>query len=89
MPQISDAAADLLDSSDLISFIKAIPDGRFRPGVRYPQWFLLLVVVLGILSGNRSSRDMEAFAKQQRETLNQALCLDFKRWPPYAPVPVQ
>ncbi len=36
--------------ADLISFLKAIPDGRYRRGVRYPQWFLLLVAVLGILS---------------------------------------
>jgi hypothetical protein len=65
----------------LISFLKAIPDGRYRRGVRYPQWFLLLVAVLGILSGCRSSRDPEAFARRHREALNQALGLDFKRWP--------
>jgi hypothetical protein len=41
----------------------------------------LLVAVLGILSGCRSSRDLEAFAGRHRETLNQALGLDFKRWP--------
>jgi hypothetical protein len=41
----------------------------------------LLVAVLGILSGCRSSRDLEAFARRHRETLNQALGLDFKRWP--------
>jgi type VI protein secretion system component VasF len=34
--------------ADLISFLKAIPDGRYRRGVRYPQWFLLLVAVLGL-----------------------------------------
>jgi len=42
---------------------------------------LLLVAVLGILSGCRSSRDLEAFARRHREALNQALDLDFKRWP--------
>ena len=67
--------------ADLISFLKAIPDGRYRRGVRYPQWFLLLVAVLGILSGCRSSRDLEVFAKRHREVLNQALGLEFKRWP--------
>jgi hypothetical protein len=54
-------------------------------GVRYPQWFLLLVAVLGILSGCRSSRDLERFARRHREdlnqALNQALGLNFKRWP--------
>ena len=37
--------------------------------------------MLGILSGCRSSRDLEAFARRHREALNQALDLDFKRWP--------
>ena len=48
--------------------------------MRYPQWFLLLVAVRGILSGCRSPRDLEAFAKRYREALNQALGLEFKRW---------
>ena len=81
MPQNCSGAVDQLAPADLISFLKAIPDGRFRLGVRYPQWFLLLVAVLGILSGCRSSRDLEAFAKRHRKALNQALGLDFKRWP--------
>jgi len=75
------AAVDQPAPDDLISFLKAIPDGRYRRGVRYPQWFLLLVAVLGILSGCRSSRDLEAFARRHREALNQALGLQFKRWP--------
>ena len=40
-----------------------------------------MVAVLGILSGCRSSRDLEAFASRHREALNEALGLDFKRWP--------
>jgi hypothetical protein len=75
MSGIDSTATDRAIPADLISFLKAIPDGRYRRGVRYPQWFLLLVAVLGILSGCRSSRDLEAFAKQHREALN------FKRWP--------
>lgn len=49
--------------------------------MRYPQWFLLLVAVLGILSVCRSSRDLEAFAKRHQEAFNQVLGLNFKRWP--------
>lgn len=81
MAETRSAAGDPAVSEDLISFLKAIPDGRYRRGVRYPQWFLLLVAVLGILSGCRSSRDLERFARRHREALNQALDLDFKRWP--------
>jgi hypothetical protein len=39
------------------------------------------VAVLGILSDCRSFRDHEAFAERHREVLNQALGLNFKRWP--------
>ena len=70
MPEIQDTANDESAPSDLISFFKAIPDGRFRRGVRYPQWFLLLVAELGILSGCRSSRDLERFARRHREAFN-------------------
>ena len=81
MPETCSTAVDQPAPDDLISFLKAIPDGRYRRGVRYPQWLLLLVAVLGILSGCRSSRDLEAFARRHREALNQALGLNFKRWP--------
>lgn len=81
MPETAAPAIDFSADADLISFLKAIPDGRYRRGVRYPQWYLLLVTVLGILSDCRSSRDLEAFAKRHREALNQALGLNFKRWP--------
>ncbi len=51
------------------------------PGVRDPQGCLLLVSVLGILSGCRSSRDLGAFAKRHRKALNDALGLNFTGWP--------
>jgi hypothetical protein len=44
LPEPSPANA----SADLISYLQAIPEGRMRRGVRFPQWFLLLVAVLGI-----------------------------------------
>ena len=81
MAETRSAAVDQAVPHDLISFLKTIPDCRYRRGVRYPQWFLLLVAVLGILRGCRSSRDLEAFARWHREQLNQALGLNFKRWP--------
>ena len=52
-----------------------------RRGVRFPQWWMLLVAILTILSGQGSLLDMERFAKRQasakqwrhRKTLNQLL----------------
>jgi len=70
MAETRSLAVDQPTAADLISFLKAIPDGSYRRGVRYPQWFLLMVTVLGILSGCRSSRDLEAFARRHREALS-------------------
>jgi len=77
MPETAYPAVDFSANADLISFLKAIPEGRYRRGVSYPRWYLLLVTVLGILSDCRSSGDLEAFAKRHREALNQALGLSF------------
>jgi hypothetical protein len=44
-----------------------------RRGVRFPQWWLLLVAILAILSNQGSLVGMERFAKRHRKTLNQLL----------------
>ena len=60
-------------ASDLISFLKALPDCRMRRGVRFPQWWMLLVAILAILSGQGSLLGMERFAKRHRKTFNELL----------------
>ncbi|MCP9832594.1 transposase family protein [Synechococcus sp. HJ21-Hayes] len=65
-PPIQSPAA----ATDLISFLKALPDCRMRRGVRFPQWWMLLVA---ILSGQGSLLGMERFAKRHRKTLNALL----------------
>jgi len=74
---------------DLISFLKAIPDSRMRRGIRIPAWYLLLVAVLGILSGCESLRDLErysfgkgfAFAWRHHAVLGEQLGLALRRPP--------
>ena len=72
-------------SADLIAFLQALPEGRKRRGVRYPQWLLLLMAILGILSGCRSARDLERFAKRHHHAFGAALDLERipidPRWP--------
>ena len=68
-------------ASDLISFLKALPDCRMRRGVRFPQWWVLLVAILSILSGQGSLVGMERFAKRHRQTLNELLDTDFGKSP--------
>jgi hypothetical protein len=60
-------------ATDLISFLKALPDCRMRRGIRFPQWWMLLVAILSILSGQGSLLGMERFAKRHRKTLNELL----------------
>jgi hypothetical protein len=35
-------------ATDLISFLMALPDCRMRRGIRYLQWWMLLVAILSI-----------------------------------------
>ena len=42
-----------------------------RRGVRFPAWYLLLVAVLGILSGCQSLRDLERFAIRHHSVLTE------------------
>jgi hypothetical protein len=35
-------------SSDLISFLKALPVCWMRRGIRFPQWWMLIVGILAI-----------------------------------------
>jgi len=44
-----------------------------RRGIRYPQWWMLLVAILAILSNQGSLMGMERFAKRHRKTLNELL----------------
>ena len=77
MPESHSAATDL----DLISYLKAIPDARMRRGVRIPAWYLLLVAVLGIMSGCQSLRDLERFAIRHHSVLSEALGIELRRPP--------
>jgi len=48
-----------------------------RRGIRFPKWWMLLVAILSILSGQGSLVGMERFAKRHRQTLNEVLGADF------------
>jgi hypothetical protein len=74
-------AATPAAASDLISFLKALPDCRMRRGIRFPQWWMLLVAILSILSGQGSLVGMERFAKRHRQTLNELLGTEFGKSP--------
>ncbi len=78
----SRSLADSAVSADLIAFLQALPEGRKRRGVRYPQWLLLLMALLEILSGCRSSMDLEIFGKKRHhQAFGTALGLELPKAP--------
>jgi hypothetical protein len=52
-----------------------------RRGVRFPAWYLLLVAVLGILSGCQSLQDLERFTIRHHAVLTEALGVELRRLP--------
>jgi hypothetical protein len=64
---------------DLISYLKAIPEVSMRWGVRIPAWYLLLVAVLGIMSGCLSLRDLERFSIRHHSVLSESLDIELRR----------
>jgi cytochrome c oxidase assembly factor CtaG len=68
-------------TADLIAFLQALPERRKRRGVRYPQWLLLFMAIQGILSGCRSVRDLERFAKRHHQTFEASLDLELPKSP--------
>ncbi len=68
-------------NTDLIAFLQALPEGRKHREVRYPQWLLLLMAILGVLSGCHSARDLERFDKQHHQAFSAALDVDMPKAP--------
>ena len=52
-----------------------------RRGIRIPAWYLLLVAVLGILSGCKSLRDLERFVIRHHAVLTESLGIELRRPP--------
>jgi hypothetical protein len=52
-----------------------------RRGVRIPAWYLLLVAVLGILSGCESLRNLERFARRHHAVHGKSLGIELRRPP--------
>ncbi len=66
-------------SADLVAFLQTLQENRKRGGVRYLQLLLLLMAILDILSGCRSARDLERFAKRHQEAFSVELDVEMPR----------
>jgi hypothetical protein len=65
----------------LISYLQQIPDFRTQP--RYPLWVILLLVIMGMMSGCQGYRALESFVKRHQRSLIEMLGLLYQRLPSF------
>jgi DDE_Tnp_1-associated len=66
----------------LIAHLKQIPDFRTQP--RYPLWVILLLVIMGTMSGCQGYRALEDFVARHQRGLLELLELPYKRLPSFS-----
>jgi DDE_Tnp_1-associated len=74
-----------LDKS-LIDYLKQIPDQRVPNGRRHPLWLILLIMILGIMSGYWGYRGLGRFVERHRRQLIEILDIPQARVPSYSTI---
>lgn len=74
----------MLDS--LIQSLKKVKDFRHERGRRHPLWFILLIIILGIMQGYSSYRAFGDFAKYNGKQLVQSFHILPQRVPSYSTI---
>lgn len=67
--------------TNLIDILKTIEDFRSPRGVRYPLWLILLLAILGALSGAKGYQSLEDFCIRHYSALCECLGVSTKRLP--------
>lgn len=67
--------------SQFIQLLQSIRDYRSRRGQRYPLWVMLLVTILGVMSGAQGYAALEDFGIRHYQTLCHFLGLALTRMP--------
>lgn len=70
----------------LIEALQTIPDPRRGAGRRYPLWVLLLLIILGTMSGYRGYRGLARFMARHQEHLALRLGLPRAALPSYSTI---
>lgn len=67
--------------ANLIQSLQSMRDFRAAQGRRYPLWLILLLIIMGTMSGCRSYNALEDFGVRHYETLCEKLGLTVNRLP--------
>jgi len=70
----------------LISYLKQVKDWRDRSGQRYPLWWVLFIVILGLMMGYLSYRDLAAFGKNKHYHLTRLVKSQSLKPPSYSTI---
>ncbi|QYO63865.1 ISAs1 family transposase [Leptolyngbya sp. 7M] len=70
----------------LIEALQTIPDHRRGAGRRYPLWVLLLLIILGTMSGYRGYRGLARFMQRHQGHLAEQLGLPRAELPSYSTI---
>lgn len=74
-----------LDKS-LIDYLKDVPDERHTNGRRHPLWLILLIIIMGIMSGYWGYRSLGTFIERHRRQLIKILKIPQARVPSYSTI---
>ena len=72
--------------NNLIEELKKIPDFRTNEGRRHPLWFVLLIVIMGTMSGYFGYRALGDFVTKHRSALITTLKIPKNRVPSYSTI---
>ena len=70
----------------LVQFLKKVNDFRRERGQRHPLWFILLIVILGLMTGHLGYRALGYFAKQHRKKLTESFGFPQEQVPSYSTI---
>lgn len=70
----------------LIDYLKQIPDPRHRNGRRHPLWLILLIIIMGIISGYYGYRGLGTFVERHRRVLIQTFKIPGATVPSYSTI---
>lgn len=67
--------------ANLLQSLQEMRDFRSAQGRRYPLWLILLLVIMGTISGCRGYQALEDFGVRHYQALSEKLGLTVKRLP--------
>ena len=70
----------------LIQVLKKVKDFRRGRGQRHPLWFILLIVILGLMTGHLGYRALGYFAKCHQKSLTESFGISRKQIPSYSTI---